>query len=164
MQPPATAPIPPAAPLRARSHVAPFALILIGTLAIGILVWPVFPGLTLAAVLATLLYPVHKRVLARVHRPWVAAALSTLGAALVILLLLSGILFIVGTESMTGIEWLSTRQQGAGGATDGIRGALIGFARRFGVDPTTLVAAVEAQVSNAAGMVASRTLGFLSGI
>lgn len=160
------APVPPRSPspVRARSHIAPFALIIAGTLAIGVLVWPVFPGLTLAAVLATVLWPVHKRIQAKVEKPWLAAALSTLGAALVVLLPLSGILFIVGTEAMTAIEWLGNRQPGSGGATDGIRGLLVRFAQRFGVDPTTLVAAVEAQVSNAAGMVASRTLGFLSGI
>src|SRR4051812_13411846 len=45
-----------------------FILILLGVGAIGILVWPVFPGLTLAAVLATLVMPLHRRLLVRLPR------------------------------------------------------------------------------------------------
>ena len=75
------------------------------------LVWPVFPGLTLAAVLATVLTPLHHRLVARLRRPWLAAFLSTAMAALLILLPLTGVTFIVGTEAVAGSEWLSTRPE-----------------------------------------------------
>ena len=129
------------------------------------LVWPVFPGLTLAAVLATVLTPMHQRLAARVPRAWLAAFISTATAALLILLPLTGVAFIVGTEAVAAIEWLSDRQQTSETpVTDEVRGTLARTAMRFGVNPAELIDAVEGQVRRAIEIVANRTLGFLSGI
>jgi predicted PurR-regulated permease PerM len=125
----------------------------------------VFPGLTLAAVLATVFTPVHRRLMVRVGRPWLAAFLSTAMAALLILLPLSGVTFIVATEAVAGIEWLQTRQDTAETpVTDEVRGTLARTAVRFGVNPAAVIDAVEGQVRRAIEIVANRTLSFLSGI
>lgn len=140
-------------------------LILMGAAAIALLIWPVFPGLTLAAVLATVFTPVHKRMATRVRPVWLSAVLSTLVAALLVLVPLSGVVFIVGTEAMAGIEWLSNRQDTAESPmTDALRGTLARTAGRVGIDPATVIAAVEGQARRILEIVASRTLGFLSGI
>ncbi|MSR35601.1 MAG: AI-2E family transporter, partial [Gemmatimonadetes bacterium] len=141
-------------------------IILIGAATIGMLIWPIFPGLTLAAVLATLLTPAHRRVLAEVGRPWLAATVSTMAAGLLILLPFTGVLFIVGTEAVAGIEWLSERESNAASTpvTQEARGTIARIAGRFGVDPATVIGMVEGQVRRAAGIVAARTLSFLSGI
>ncbi|HUQ17304.1 MAG TPA: AI-2E family transporter [Candidatus Saccharimonadales bacterium] len=144
-----------------------FLIVLVGTAAIGMLVWPVFPGLTLAAVLATLLTPAHRRVLAKLHRPWLAATVSTVAAGLLILLPLTGVMFIVGTEAMAGIEWLTEREAAATTSTpvtEEVRGTIARTALRFGINPGTVVDLAESQVRRAGGIVAARTLSFLSGI
>jgi predicted PurR-regulated permease PerM len=129
------------------------------------LVWPVFPGLTLAVVLATVLTPMHRRITARVRRNWLAAFISTASAALLILLPLSGVAFIVGTEALAGIEWLSSRQQTAETpVSDEVRGTIARTAMRFGVNPAEVINAIEGQARRAIEVVANRTLGFLSGI
>jgi predicted PurR-regulated permease PerM len=129
------------------------------------LVWPVFPGLTLAAVLATLMTPLHRRLVERVRRAGLAAFISTAAAALVILLPLTGVAFIVGTEAVTAVGWLSERHQtSATPVTDEVRGRIARTAARFGVDPTDVIAAVEGQARRAVELVANRTLSFLSGI
>jgi predicted PurR-regulated permease PerM len=140
-------------------------LILIGAATIALLVWPVFPGLTLAAVLSTVFTPVHKRLATRVRPPWLAATLSTLLAALLVLVPLSGVAFIVGTEAVSAVEWLSDRPDTtATPMTDALRGVLARTAGRFGIDPAMVVAEVEGQARRVLEIVASRTLGFLSGI
>ena len=129
------------------------------------LVWPVFPGLTLAAVLATLFTPVYHRLLERLRRPWLAATLSTMMAVLLILLPLTGVTFIVGSEAVAGIQWLSERQDTTTTPVgDEVRGTLARTAARFGVDPARVINAVEGQARRAIEIVASRTLSFLSGI
>ena len=144
---------------------AGFALILLGGATVGVLVWPVFPGLTLAAVLGTVLTPIHRRLTVRVQRAWLSAFLSTAMAALLILLPLTGVIFIVGTEAVAGIEWLSTRPDSAETpVTDDVRGRIARTAMRFGVNPTEVITAIETQARRAIEIVANRTLGFLSGI
>lgn len=128
------------------------------------LVWPVFPGLTLAAVLAIMIAGPHRRVRARIPSPGVAAGLSTLLAALGILLPLSGVLFVVGSEAMGAINWLTGHQGGMSGATEGVQGAVARTAVRFGVNPASVVDILQQQARRAGELVAARTLSFLSGI
>lgn len=144
--------------------IAPLLLVVLGAAAIGMLIWPLFPGLTLAAVLATVLLPVHRQLLARLSRPGLAALLSTAGAALLLLVPLSGVLFVVGTEAVGLVEWVSAEPGGMDDPTTGVRGTIIQTASRFGVNPGTLIALVEEQARRVIEVVATRTLGFLSGI
>ena len=124
-----------------------------------------FPGLTLAAVLATVFTPVHHQLVARLGRRWLAATLSTVLAALLILLPLTGVTAIVGSEAVAAVQWLSTRPDTTETpVTDQVRGRLVRTAQRFGVNPTAVIDAVEGQARRAIEVVATRTLSFLSGI
>src|SRR5207249_2301337 len=131
---PLSAPPQPPRPEQRRRGGGALVLIAVGAAAIALLVWPLFPGLTLAAVLATLLMPP-----------------------------LVGVIAIVGTEAVAGIEWLRTHE-GVGQTPDAVRGTLARTASQFGADPATVVSVVEGQVRRVGELVASRTLSFLSGI
>lgn len=152
------------APPPRRSAAAPLVLVVAGVAAIGLLVWPVFPGLTLAAVLAAVMKPAYRRSLARVRRPGLAAFVTTALTGLVILLPLVGIIALVGTEAVAGIEWLSTRHSTVAQTPDALRGTIARTAGRFGIDPAAVIGVIEAQVSRVGTVVANRTLSFLSGI
>ena len=83
-------------------------LIVIGAGIIGWLVSPFFPGLVLATVLATLVLPLHKRMAPRIGRPGLAAVATMTGVVILLLLPLSGLAFLVGTEAVGALRWLTT--------------------------------------------------------
>ena len=138
-------------------------LVLVGAGIIGLLVWPFFPGLVLAAVLVTLVLPLHRKLAVRIGHRGLAAAAMTAGVVLLLLLPLSGLAFLVGTEAVTALQWLTTGP-GLENATDGVRGALTAAALRFGVDPETAITLLTEQLRPLAEGMMSRTLSFLSGI
>ena len=149
----------PATPVARRT--APWLLILLGLGVVGLLLWPFLPGLVLAAVLATLILPVHRRVLERVPWPGLAAFLSTSGVMLLLLLPLSALAVLVGTQALRGIEALSS---GVPGLSTAGRGFLASVTGRFGLDPAALIGLLAEQLQRVASTLAARTLAFLSGL
>ncbi|HCR03671.1 MAG TPA: hypothetical protein DIU18_00635 [Gemmatimonadetes bacterium] len=142
---------------------APMILILLGAGIIGRLVWPFFPGLVLATVLATLVLPLHRKMAPRIGRPGLAAVATTVGIVLLILLPLAGLAFLVGTEAVSALRWLTTGS-GLGDTTMGVQGRLGAVATRFGVEPETAVALVTDQLRPLAEVLMGRTLSILGGI
>ena len=140
---------------------APWLLVLIGLGVVGLLLWPFLPGLVLAAVLATLILPVHRRVLERLPWPGLAAFLSTSGVVLLLLLPLSALAVLVGTQALRGIEALS---EDAPGLSTAGRGFLASAAARFGLDPAEVMGLLAGQLQRVASTLAARTLSFLSGL
>ena len=138
-------------------------LILLGGSIIGWLVWPFFPGLVLATVLATLVLPLHKRMAPRIGRPGLAAVVTMTGVVLLLLLPLSGLAFLVGTEAVSALRWLTTGP-GFGNTTEGVQGALRAAATRFGANPDTAITLVTEQLQPLAEALMGRTLSILSGI
>ena len=138
-------------------------LILLGAGIIGRLVWPFFPGLVLATVLATLVLPLHRRMAPRSGRPGLAAVATTVGIVLLILLPLSGLAFLVGKEAVSALRWLTTGP-GIGNTTVGVQGALRTVATRFGVEPETAVALVTEQLRPLAEALMGHTLSLLGEI
>ena len=142
---------------------APMILILLGAGIIGRIVWPFFPGLVLATVLATLVLPLHRKMALRIGRPGLAAVATTAGVVLLLLLPLSGLAFLVGTEAVSALRWL-TMGPGLGDTTVGVQGALRTAATRFGINPDTAIVLVTEQLRPLAEALMSRTLSVLSGI
>ena len=138
-------------------------LIVLGAGIIGWLVSPFFPGLVLATVLATLVLPLHKRMAPRIGRPGLAAVATMTGVVILLLLPLSGLAFLVGTEAVGALRWLTTGP-GLGNTTEGVQGALRTAATRFGVNPDTAIALVAEQLRPLAEALMGRTLSLLSGI
>ena len=138
-------------------------LILLGGGIIARIVWPFFPGLVFATVLATLVLPLHRKVALRIRRPGLAAAVTTVGVVLLLLLPLAGLTFMVGTEAVVALRWLTTGP-GLGSTTVGIEGALRTVALRFGVDPNTAINLLTAQLRPIAEALMGRMLSFLGGI
>ena len=139
-------------------------LVGVGLGIVGLILWPFLPGLVLAAVLATLCNPLHRRVEARIGLPSVAAMVSTLAVVLLLLLPLSALAVAVGTQAVRGIQLISGAGARFGEAGDGLTGLLMAVAGRFGIDPATVAPLIATQLERLASLLASRTLGFLSGI
>ena len=142
----------------------PVFLFVLGAGIIARLVWPFFPGLVLAAVLATLVVPRHQRtVLARIKSPSLAAGVTTILLVLLLLIPLSGLLFMVGTESVAALDWLTTGD-GLNNASNGFQVRLTRWVTRLGMDPDTAVTLVTTQLRRVTEVVMGRSLTFLSGI
>ena len=136
-----------------------------GFATVGMLLWPFLPGLVFAAVMATLAPPLYSRVFLRMPRPDLAALVTTLGVVFVLLIPLTFIAVMVGGQAMRGLQVL--QDSGgfeAGRATDGIAGRLAGLAARFGMDPATVGPLIASQLQRVGSMVATRTMGFISGL
>ena len=142
----------------------PLLLIVIGAGILARLIWPFFPGLVLAAVLCTLVVPWHQRVLLRrIGRPSLAAGITTLLLVLLIMIPLAGLLFLVGTEAMAALDWLTTGE-GLNSASGGFQGTLARLATKLGMDPAMAITLVTAQLRRVTEAVMGRSLTFLSGI
>jgi predicted PurR-regulated permease PerM len=145
-------------------RVASVVLLVVGFGIVGALLWPFVPALVLAAVMATLAQPLHRRVVQRVRRPGAAALVTTLGMVFLLLIPLSIIAFLVGTQAVRGLQLLQEQGPSFDQAGDGIRGVLAGLAQRLGIDPAGVESMVTTQLQRVGSALATRTLGFLSGL
>jgi predicted PurR-regulated permease PerM len=145
-------------------RIASIVLLLVGFGTVGVLLWPFLPALVLAAVLATLAQPLHRRVFERVRRPGPSALITTLGVVFVLLIPLSIIAVLVGTQAVRGLQLLQESGPSFDQANDGIRGFLGGLAQRIGIDPANVGPLITSQLQRVASALASRTVGFLSGL
>ena len=145
-------------------RIASIVLVLAGFGTVGVLLWPFLPGLVLAAIMATLAQPLHRRVMRRIRRPGGAAIVTTLGVVFVLLIPLSIIAILVGTQAVRGIQLLQESGPTVGQAGDGIRGFLGGLAQRVGIDPESVGPLVTTQLQRVGSALAARTLGFISGL
>lgn len=145
-------------------RIASIVLLVVGFGTVGVLLWPFLPALVLAAVMATLAQPLHRRVFQRVRRPGLAALVTTLGVVFLLLIPLSIIAFLVGTQAVRGLQLLQEQGPSFNEAGDGIRGLLAGLAQRVGIDPANVESMVTTQLQRIGSALAARTLGFISGL
>jgi predicted PurR-regulated permease PerM len=145
-------------------RMASIVLLLVGFGTVGVLLWPFLPALVFAAVMATLAQPLHRRVFERVRRPGPAAMITTLGVVFVLLIPLSLVAVLVGTQAVRGLQLLQESGPSFDEAGDGIRGFLGGLAQRVGIDPDSLAPLITSQLQRVGSVLAARTLGFLSGL
>jgi predicted PurR-regulated permease PerM len=100
------------------------------------LVWPFLPAITWAAALAIAAYPVHKAIESRIDRPGVAAALSVLIVACLIVVPTVLISQYAVDELLAGASrvnaWVAqTKQDAGGGSTDPRLAWVIEFAGSY---------------------------------
>jgi predicted PurR-regulated permease PerM len=139
-------------------------LLIVGFGTVGVLLWPFLPGLVLAAVMATLAQPLYHRVFQRLRRPGPAALIATLAVVILLLIPLSVIAILVGTQAVRGIQLLQASGFQLGDAGDGVTRRLGGIASRVGIDPASVGPLLTAQLERIGSTIATRTLGFLSGL
>ena len=97
----------------------------------------------------------------RIGRPGLAAGATMAGVVLLLLLPLSGLALLVGTEAVGALRWLTTGP-GLGNTTEGVQGALRTAATRFGVNPDTAIVFVTEQLRPMAEALMGRTLSVLA--
>jgi predicted PurR-regulated permease PerM len=99
-----------------------------------------------------------------VRRPGPAALITTLAVVILLLIPLSVIAIQVGTQAVRGAQALRASGYQFGDATNGVIRRIGGLASRVGIDPATIGPILSAQVQRIGSTLASRTLGFLSGL
>ena len=139
-------------------------LLMVGFGVVSLLLWPFLPGLVLAAVMATLAQPLYRRALRRVRHPGPAALITTLAVVVLLLIPLSVIAILVGTQAVRGVQALQQSGFQIGDAGDGIMGRIGALASRIGLDPASIGPLISTQLQRIGSTLATRTLGFLSGL
>ena len=145
-------------------RIASVVLLLFGFATVGLLLWPFLPGLVLAAVMATLGQPLYRRADERMSHSGAAALLTTFAIVVLLLIPLSLIAVLVGTQAVRGIQLLSEAAPGLGQGADGIIGRIGRVAGRVGLDPARVTPMIITQLERLGSLLAQRTLGFLSGL
>ncbi|MEO8725493.1 MAG: AI-2E family transporter [Acidobacteriaceae bacterium] len=79
------------------------------------LMWPFLQPICFAVILGVSLYPLHRRVLARLQRPNWAALASTLAVFLLVLIPVTAIAYVVSTEMVQAGEYLAAQNHTPGG-------------------------------------------------
>jgi predicted PurR-regulated permease PerM len=145
-------------------RIASTVLLLVGFGVVAMLLWPFLPGLVFSAVMATLAQPLYRRILDRVRRPGPAALITTLAVVVLLLIPLTVIGILVGTQAVRGVQVLQQSGFQLGDAGDGIMRRLGGLATRIGIDPAAIGPLLSTQIQRMGSTLATRTLGFLSGL
>jgi len=138
-----------------------------GGVVLGLFLWPFLPGLSLAIVSAALALPVHRRLEERIRRPAPAAMVSTIAVTLFVVIPVLSLAFLVGQETMVGVEWLAreapalVREATAGRWSEGL---LARASESFGLDAPLLSAMLADQLRQFGALLAPRTVSLVSGL
>jgi predicted PurR-regulated permease PerM len=133
-------------------------------LVIGLLFWPFLPAIVTSAVLAALVWPVHRRILVRVRSSDLAALISSLAVVFLLVVPFAGLAMPLLRMVQTQFEPIA---QGAGHllTTDGrVAQWLIRAGDRVGLAPDQISAAAAEQMQQIGGFLLSRTVVLLTGI
>lgn len=129
-----------------------------------LLLFPFLPALVTSAVLATLCYPAHRRLLQMVRQPDVAAFLTTTAVFFLVLLPTVGLSLVLIDQVRQGVEWLGNVVESlmapGGLVTRGVD-YLQGY---LGVEAEEITGRVTEEMSGLVGLLARRTFSFLSGL
>lgn len=129
-----------------------------------LLLFPFLPALVTSAVLATLGYPGHRKVRQWVRQPDLAALVTTTAIFFLVLLPTLALSVILINQVRQGVEWLGGVVGDATAPGGFVQAALAYLADALGVEVEGLSTPVSEQLSDILGLLARRTLGFLSGL
>lgn len=136
----------------------------VGAGLVGLMLWPFMPAIVTAGTVALLVYPVHGLMLRRFAHPSGAAFLSTLAVVVLIVLPAAGVAMVVGEEIGEALTWVRREGSGFLAPRGPVSRALYAAAAYLGVEPAGLMAGLDRQIQQLAGLVANRAVGFLSGL
>lgn len=134
------------------------------TVLLGVLLRPFLPALVTSAVLATLGYPVHRRIQRAVPQPDVAALITTTAIFFLVLLPTLALSVVLIDQLRQGAEWVRGVVESLTSPGGAVTRALDYVAGYLGVESPGLTRPVADQLSGLVGLLARRTFGFLSGL
>ena len=131
---------------------------------VALYLWPLFPALAISAVAAALVVPLQRRgEKGRLPAGLVAFA-HTLGVFLLVLLPLTGLSILIGREAAAGIRWLESEAPSLLGPGSQLEGMVQAVTARLGIPSVELTPLVAGQLDQIAGLLASRSVAFVSGL
>lgn len=139
-------------------------LALAGAVVVGLYLWPLLPALTISAVAAALVMPIQRRGEAGRFPAGAVAFAHTLGVFLLVLLPLTGLSILIGREAAAGIRWLESEAPSLLGPGSRLEALVQGLTARLGISTVELTPLLARQLDQIAGLLAARSVAFVSGL
>lgn len=137
---------------------------LAGAVVVALYLWPLMPALTISAVVAALVMPLQRRWEGGRFPAGVVAFGNTLGIFLLVLLPLTGLSILIGREAAAGIRWLESEAPSLLGPGSRLESLVQAVTARLGVSSVELTPLLARQLDQIAGLLASRSVAFVSGL
>lgn len=134
------------------------------TYLLGLLLWPFLPALVTSAVIATLCHPLHDRVERWIPQRSVAALVTTTALFFLVLVPTIAVGFVVINEVRSGLDLLADLAARARLPSSTLSRWWTTVASHLGLQDTNLGDILTAQIRNFVGLLARRSLRFLSGL
>lgn len=131
---------------------------------VGLMLWPFLPAIVTSAVLATLVYPLHKRVEGRLGQRDLAALLSTVAVFFLVLLPLVALSLVLLNELQARIAWLSREAAGLLAPDGRVAQWLDAWVAHAGLEEADVSLQVAQPLQQLASFLAGRTLALLTGL
>lgn len=129
-----------------------------------LLLFPFLPALVTSAVLATLCYPAHRRLLRIVRQPDLAAFLTTTAVFFLVLLPTVGLSLVLIDQVRQGVEWVGNVGESLIAPGGPVTRGLDYVSGYLGVEAEEITGRVTEEMSGLVGLLARRTFSFLSGL
>lgn len=131
---------------------------------IALILWPFLPALVTSAILATLMWPLQRRLARRIRHRDVLALSGTLITTLILVVPL-GLVSLALINTLHGQVQPVTEGAGRLLSPDGRAAALLeAVGARFGIDPAVFGQAIIAQLQQLGGTLIQRTVAVLTGL
>lgn len=131
---------------------------------LALLLYPFLPALVTSAVLATLCYPAHRRLLRYVRQPDLAALLTTTAVFFLVFLPTVGLSLILIDQIRQGVEWLGGVVESLTAPGGPVTRGLDYLAGYFEIEAEEITGRLTDELSGLVGLLARRTFTFLSGL
>lgn len=131
------------------------------------ILWPFLPAIVSSAVIAVLVWPVHRRIRESKwlrRTPSVAALLSTIGIFGLVMLPLAAVTAALVSELQTQIPNATASAASLLAADGRIAAWMMDTGTRFGAEPARISEAIDTQVREVGGFIIARTMSLLSGL
>jgi len=135
-----------------------------GAVVVALYLWPLLPALMVSAVAASLVAPLQRRAEKRNFPPGLVAFVHTAGVFLLLVLPLTALSILIGREAAAGIQWLESEAPALLGPGSRLEGMAQGLLGRLGIPPMELTPLLAGQLDQFAGLLAARSVAFVSGI
>ena len=129
-----------------------------------VLLFPFLPALVTSAVLATLGYPAHRKVLRWVRQQDIAAFVTTTAIFFLVLLPTIALSIILIDQIRQGVEWLAGVVEEITAPGGMMERMLAWVSANLGVETGGVGTPLTQELSGLLGLLARRTLSFLSGL
>ncbi len=150
-----------------RSLLRLFMVLLLGvgaTYVMARMLWPLLPAIAVSAVVAVLVYPLYLPFRQAIGSRPVSAGLATVAVFFLLVLPAAALSVLVGHEIVTGIDVMRERAAGLLHTQGVLAQRFQRIAAEIGLDPANAWGTLGEQLQRVAGVLANRTLGFLSGL